>query len=81
MAPAPAPERIFTARRAAAVERLIGFGIPRGWVKRWVEEYEERSDPLEGRFAATYWDTVYERVVARYVGGEKPPPRRNERTR
>jgi hypothetical protein len=70
----PDSERIFYAKKAGTIERLVGFGIPRDWVMRWIADYERQEDPLEGRYAATYWPTAYEHVLALYVAGQRPPP-------
>jgi hypothetical protein len=72
---APNPQRIFAARRAATIERLVSFGILRDYVIPWIGAYEAENDPLEGRYAGDCWDKAYETVHAAYVAGEKPPAR------
>ena len=65
----------FGARRAATIERLVGFGIPRDQTIRWIELYEVEHNAFEKRYAPTFWDDAYEKILAAYVAGERPPPR------
>jgi hypothetical protein len=67
------PEAIHEARRAATIERLVGFGMLRRHVERWLALYEADHDAREGRWPSTYWDDAYRHVMERYEAGDRPP--------
>jgi hypothetical protein len=60
--------------RAATIERLAAYGIPRDWAERWITDYELRVDIRDVRGAPTYWEDAYDEVIEQYVGGHQPPP-------
>ena len=67
------PQGQLGARRAATIERLALYGIPRDWAERWIADYELRVDILDVRWAPTYCDDAYHEVIEQYVAGHQPP--------
>lgn len=71
----PRHERIFAARRAATVERLVGDGIPRDWVEAWVTSWEGAATDLHTlRRDPEFWDRGYAYVTREWAVGHRPPP-------
>ena len=68
------PERIFQARKAATIERLIGDGIPRAMVDAWIESYEGGdADMHRSRADPNFWDNAYNYARGEYDRGHQPP--------
>jgi hypothetical protein len=69
------PERIFAAKKAATIERLVGDGIPRTTVEAWVESWEGgAADIHDLRRDLDFWENGYQYVRREYDAGHKPPP-------
>lgn len=72
----PDHERIYAARRAATLERLVGEGIPREWAEAWLTSWEGGAADIHGlrREPATFWEQGYQYARAASGRGERPPP-------
>ena len=70
------PERLFAARKAATLERLISdHGIPREWAVAWVESWEGGAADLHDfRRDPKFWDNGYAYVMREFNAGNGPPP-------
>lgn len=69
------PERIFAARRAATIERLVGDGIPRTDVLAWIESYEGGAADLHDlRRDPAFWENAQAYVTRESSAGHRPPP-------
>ena len=76
MSRSPDPERIFTAKRAATLERLINdHGVPRTWAEAWLESYEGGAADLHDlRRDPMFWENAYNYARREYEAGNRPPP-------
>ena len=70
------PVRTYQASKAATIERLVGEGIPRVMVERWIESYEGGDADLHRAWAdpAAFFENAYHYARDAYDRGEKPPP-------
>jgi hypothetical protein len=51
------PDERFKSRRAAAVQRLVGAGVPRSKAEAWISAWDESTSPLRDfRQASDFWD-------------------------
>jgi hypothetical protein len=69
------PERIFQAKNAATIERLVGEGIPRSMVDAWIESYEGGdADMHRARGDPNFWQNAHHYARGEYDPRHKPPP-------
>jgi hypothetical protein len=76
MSRAPDSERIFAARKAAALERLVrDHGILRADAIAWLESYEGGAADLHDlRRDPDFWENGYRFALHEYKAGNRPPP-------
>jgi hypothetical protein len=70
----PDHERIYAARRAGTLERLVGEGIPRPWAEAWLASWEGGAADIHGlRRDPDFWEQGYQYAHGAYERGERPP--------
>jgi hypothetical protein len=76
MSRSPDPERIFAAKRAATLQRLVNdHGIPRDWANAWLDSWEGgAADIHDLRRDGSFWQHAYGYVRREYDAGHRPPP-------
>lgn len=76
MSQAPDPERIFAARKAAGLERLVrDHGILRGHAIAWLESYEGGAADLHDlRRDPAFRENGHQFARQEHNAGHRPPP-------
>jgi hypothetical protein len=75
MSRSPDPERIFAAKRAATLQRLVNdHGIPREWATAWLDSYEGGAADLHDlRRDRDFWANAFNYTLNEYQAGHRPP--------
>jgi hypothetical protein len=76
MFPEADPERVFAARRAAVLDRLVrDHGVPREWASAWLESWQGGAADLHDlRRDPTFWEQGYAYALREHGAGHGPPP-------
>lgn len=72
----PEHERLFAARKVAALERLVhDHGVGRADAIAWLESWEGGSaDMHDLRRDPTFWEQGYRYAMGEHERGNRPPP-------
>jgi hypothetical protein len=72
------PERIFAARKAATIERLVADGVPRSKAEAWIASWESGiADVDDVRQDPRFWESGYIFAHRQWELGDKPPSPRD----
>jgi hypothetical protein len=67
------PERIFAARKAATIERLVADGVPRSMAEAWIASWESGiADVDDVRQDPRFWESGYIFAHRQWELGDKP---------